>query len=524
MSIRKKLILSYIAMIVVPVVLVAITAIAVFSAAGRGSDQAKPAAPNQKELVTGEWSEGFLFAVGREPGLLSDETFLHATDERLAEMGMGMAVARNGRLLHLSEGLVPSARAAGGDEALLGRLDAYETAHRSDWGGGGNPWHSGYLKLGDASYEVDRKTVAEDTVYMLKNTSERHNWFQTGFPLIPIALILGIVLTNGLLTYFVSRSIIRPLQALKRAAERIKDGDLGEAALVRRKDEIGEVGAAFEEMRLRLKESIALQLQYEDNRKELLSNISHDLKTPIAAIAGCAEGLRSGIADTPDKRMKYIDMIASKTNDMDRMIDELFLFSKLDLKREPFRFETIDLAGYLRQIADEMKHDPLFQGVRISLDVPDEGRPEPVTADREKLGRVIANIANNSLKFMDKDERELSISLRPGPAESEVSVRIRDNGRGIAPEALPLVFERFYRADPSRNAAAGGSGLGLSIVRQLVEAHGGTVWAESEPGVGTTIGFTLTRAVPKEEAEEPGDGTDQADEGGEGHERDGRNG
>ncbi|WP_246470099.1 sensor histidine kinase [Cohnella nanjingensis] len=487
-------------MIVIPVVLVAATAIAAFSSFGGGEAADKPQPPFQsQQLFAGEWSEGFLFAVVREPKLLADEPFLRAADERLAEMNMGLAVERDGRLLHLSEALAPSAQAAGSDGELLNALKAYTLERERDRDVGGPPWKAYYLQLGELSYSVDRQTVDGDTVYFLKNTSDRLRLFQRFFPLIPLALILGIVLTNGLLTYFVSRSIIRPLQALKRAAERIKDGELGETALVRRKDEIGEVGEAFEEMRLRLKESIALQLQYEDNRKELLSNISHDLKTPIAAIAGCVEGLRGGIADTPDKRVKYVDMIGRKAADMDRMIDELFLFSKLDLKREPFRFETIDLAGYLRRIAEEMTHDPQFKGVRIQLDAPEPGRAVPVTADREKLGRVIANIAANSLKFMDKDERELSISLKPGPSEAEVAVRIRDNGRGIGPEALPRVFERFYRADPSRNAAAGGSGLGLSIVRQLIEAHGGTVWAESEPGRGTTIAFTLKRAAQDEE-------------------------
>ncbi|CAM3931197.1 HAMP domain-containing histidine kinase [Paenibacillus alkaliterrae] len=141
-------------------------------------------------------------------------------------------------------------------------------------------------------------------------------------------------LTSLLLTYFVSRSIIRPIKKLEAAALQIKEGDLSHTVVATTKGEIGQLSIAFEEMRVRLKHSIDQSLQYEENRKQLLSHISHDLKTPISAIKGYVEGIMDGIANTEEKRKRYMETIYLKATDMDQLIDELFLFSKLDLQTE----------------------------------------------------------------------------------------------------------------------------------------------------------------------------------------------
>ncbi|WP_148927922.1 sensor histidine kinase [Paenibacillus methanolicus] len=316
------------------------------------------------------------------------------------------------------------------------------------------------------------------------------------FPIVALSLIGAVVLTNGLLTYFVSRSILRPIKALKQAAEHIKEGDLEHPLqMKKRRDELGRLGSAFEEMRLRLKESIRVQLQVEEDRKELISSISHDLKTPITAITGCADIMRDGIADTPEKQLKYINMIHRKAADMDRMIDELFLFSKLDLKKLPFTFVTVDLTAFLADCAEELRLQS--QAGSDRLDVVFEhsgGEPAIAMADREKLGRAIMNIVENSLKHMDKPEKRLTFKLATDSVEARadmVAVSIADNGPGIEREALPRIFERFYRADEARTSERGGSGLGLAIVKQIIEEHGGRVWAESIVGSGTVISFSL---------------------------------
>ena len=292
-----------------------------------------------------------------------------------------------------------------------------------------------------------------------------------------------------MLNYLVSRSIIKPISKLKNGAEKIKVGDLNFVIDTSSNDEIGVLNKAFEEMRIKLKESINLQIQYEENRKELLSNISHDLKTPITSIIGYVEGIKDGVANTPEKMEKYLSTVYSKAKDMDSLIDELFLFSKLDLKKEPFHFENVEMNKYIGSYIDEIYLDLLQQGIKIEFSQANESIK--VTADREKLKRVLSNLVSNCVKYMNKEEKKISFSLNE--QLNEVIVEVTDNGQGIDSTALPFIFERFYRAEQSRNSQTGGSGLGLAIAKQIVEEHGGKIWATSEIDKGTSIFFSLKK-------------------------------
>jgi len=246
-------------------------------------------------------------------------------------------------------------------------------------------------------------------------------------------------------------------------------------------------------MRIKLKDSVQLQLQYEENRKELLSNISHDLKTPITSIIGYVEGIKDGVANTEEKMDKYLTTIYTKAKDMDLLIDELFLFSKLDLKKLPFNVETIDLHQYIRDYVEEASFDLVSRD--IQLQYTSFNKPLYVKADRDKLRRVLANLLSNSEKYMDKQEKQITISLLE--KSDEVIIQVMDNGIGIDPHALPLIFDRFYRAELSRNSQTGGSGLGLAIAKQIVLEMGGDIWGTSELNKGTSIFFSLKKAEEK---------------------------
>jgi len=325
-------------------------------------------------------------------------------------------------------------------------------------------------------------------------------------PILLLVILLAIAATNAGLTMWISRSIIKPLYALKKAAEKIKDGDLNFTVKPTTRDEIGELSVAFEEMRYRLKESLDRGVQYEENRKELIASISHDLKTPITAIKGYVEGLRDGIANSPEKMDKYIRTIYTKAEDLDRLIDELFLYSKLDLNKTPFNLEMVELNRCIGDGLEELMFDAEKAGVAIDFR-PSTASPLLVAADREKLKRVLGNIIENSLKYMKLAREQSDASPLTGlvtvelvDGEHEVTVRIEDNGPGIDAAELPFIFDRFYRVDRSRNSSTGGSGLGLAIVKQIVEGHGGRIWAESAVGRGTTVYFTLRKASEGEEA------------------------
>lgn len=493
MSIRTKLLLSYIAMIIIPIVVFMSTSILLFALFFKdlmGNDRLSSIREGRRlqEFANGmmqlnQWSEGLGLVSRYNPDLLTDDDFLRKADEEMRQVKSGFAVEKDHRLIYAS--------------SMIDTPDLYERI--SDFmlesrGYGKRYGHHKFEMNGNSysvsAYQATYSDQSKGAVYFFENTGKYAAFSQSFFPLLFLFLLVVLGLTNGLLTYLVSRSIIRPLNELKKAAEHIKEGDLDHELKMGRKDELGELSQTFEEMRLRLRESIRIQLQYEENRKELVSNISHDLKTPITAITGCVEGLRDGIADTPEKRMKYIDMIHKKTSDMDRLIDELMMYSKLDLKRLPFLFEKVDINAMLDDYADELRLNPKNAGVIFKYDR--LARPVYAIADREKLGRVVANIVDNSLKHMDKQDGAVTFELQDG--REEVTVAIADNGRGIGVQSLPYIFERFYRADPSRNTSTGGSGLGLAIVKQIVEEHGGKVWADSTEGQGTRIAFTLKKS------------------------------
>lgn len=330
---------------------------------------------------------------------------------------------------------------------------------------------------------------SEGSIFVLRKASSYAELIRELFPILSGLMLFLFIMIIGILNYLVSRSIIKPISILKEGAERIKSGDLNFEIKAISNDEIGQLNRAFEEMRIKLKESVNLQLQYEENRKELLSNISHDLKTPITSIIGYVEGIKDGVANTPQKMDKYLSTVYLKAKDMDSLIDELFLFSKLDLKKEPFHFETVELDKYMRDYVDELYLDLLQQGIQIELYL--LNKPIYVTADREKLKRVLANLMNNCVKYMNKDRKNISIALNE--RLDDVVVKVTDNGQGVEPSALPHIFERFYRAEQSRNSQTGGSGLGLAIAKQIIVEHGGEIWAKSVFGKGTTLFFSLKK-------------------------------
>lgn len=291
--------------------------------------------------------------------------------------------------------------------------------------------------------------------------------------------------------FWLYKSIVHPLNKLKTAAENIKDGNLNFSVAAETDDEIGEVCVAFEEMRLKLKGQIERNIQYEKESKELISNISHDLKTPMTAIKGYIEGIMDGVADTEEKRNRYIRTVYNKVNDMNSLIEELFLYAKLDSNSVTYSFAKVNVDAYFQDCVEEISLDLESQGVDFGyFNYAD--RDTVIIADPEQLKRVVNNIIGNSVKY-SSPERKLMISLRIMEEAEFVKIEIEDNGKGIAKNEVPLIFDRCYRTDASRNSSKGGSGLGLSIAKKIIEEHGGKIWAVSTEGVGTTMCFVLRK-------------------------------
>lgn len=300
-------------------------------------------------------------------------------------------------------------------------------------------------------------------------------------------ILVFTALSVGLWIY---RSIAVPLVKLKKATKNIKEGNLDFVLEVEGNDEFSQLCQDFEEMRKRLKESTEEKILMDKENKELISNISHDLKTPITAVKGYVEGIMDGVADTPEKMDRYVRTIYNKTNEMDHLINELTFYSKIDTNRIPYTFSKLNVEDYFSDCAEELGLEMETRGIElVYANYVEKG--VQVIADGEQIRRVIHNIVSNAIKYMEKPRG--IIQLRVKDVGDFIQVEIEDNGKGIAAKDLPYIFERFYRTDVSRNSSKGGSGIGLSIVKKIMEDHGGKVWATSRLGIGTIMYFVLRK-------------------------------
>lgn len=300
-------------------------------------------------------------------------------------------------------------------------------------------------------------------------------------------ILVFTALSIGLWIY---RSIATPLVKLKKATQNIKEGNLDFVLDVEGNDEFSELCQDFEEMRKRLKESAEEKIILDKENKELISNISHDLKTPITAVKGYVEGIMDGVADTPEKMDRYVKTIYNKTNEMDHLINELTFYSKIDTNRIPYTFSKLNVEDYFSDCAEEVGLELETRGIELVYANYVESGVQ-VIADGEQIRRVIHNLISNAIKYMDKPKGIIQIRIKD--VGDFIQVEIEDNGKGIAAKDIVYIFDRFYRTDVSRNSSKGGSGIGLSIVKKILEDHGGKVWATSRLGIGTIMYFVLRK-------------------------------
>ncbi|SCY32374.1 sensor histidine kinase [Alkaliphilus peptidifermentans] len=481
MSIKLRLLLSYIGLLVIPIILLVIVSffarfyyIGDFQKEYPGVDTIHKA----KQVVA---ERDAIFSTIKQTALISpqsfeDEDFLFYYEDKLNGFNSGLIVRKNNEIIYsplrmtniIEENPLPQ----------FGEY-VYEQSYPLDTTIKG-------LQIYQHDFFFDDSS--KGSVFMITNVEPMMRSMQNFINMLMISTVVILILTNGTLTYLVAGSIVKPLNKLKTSANRIREGDLDFEININSKDEIGELSNAFEEMRKRLKESLDTQFQYEENRKELFTNISHDLKTPITTIKGYVEGIKDGVADTPHKIEKYINTIYTKTVDVDRLIDDLFLFSKLDLSKLPLHLNRINISKYMVDLLEELNFDLEKKNVMMNYEN-QVASSTFVLVDVMQLKRVIVNVIENAVKFMDKSEGIINFIVNQ--KDDYILFEIRDNGQGISKDKLPYIFDRFYRADPSRNSLIGGSGLGLAIAKKIIEEHSGEMWAESIEGLGTSIFFTI---------------------------------
>ena len=257
-------------------------------------------------------------------------------------------------------------------------------------------------------------------------------------------------------------------------------------------DEIGDLIDDFNNMREHINMLLADNRAKKRMTREMIVNMSHDLKTPLTVIKGYAEGLKEGVANTPIKQEKYVSIIYSKVAEMNSLIDELSTYAKIDSDAINYNFIAVDINEYLKEGFEEIRTDLEMNDFDVNFRPYSWGKLY-VIADAAQLKRVINNLISNSKKYAAKD-RKGKIDISVGIMQEFVSIAIEDNGIGIPKESLKKVFERLYRVDESRNSKIAGSGLGLAIVKKIIEDHSGKIWAESTNGEGTKIVILLRNA------------------------------
>ncbi len=411
---------------------------------------------------------------------LDDDEFLTRLNRILEEKYSYVITTKNGEKAFIGEGIaqydftpiLPSY-----DEIGSGKMKNFYVDNEEQF----------LIKAEKFEYEDKSKGV----IYIVTKTEEQLEEVSILLTEIAIIAVLIFILTAMLLTIWLYNTVMKPLRNLKAATEKIAKGELDFKVVKYEDDEFGDLTDSFEVMRAKLKESVEANLLYDAESKELISNISHDLKTPITTIKGYVEGLMDGVASTPEKQAKYLKTIYNKSIDMDRLISELTLYSQIDTNKIPYNFIKVSIDGYMKEFYEEIAMDLEQRGMQISYENLLH-KEQKVLMDPEQLRRVLNNIVGNSVKYIDKSPGK--VDIRVENMDDCVHVSISDNGKGIEQKDIEKIFERFYRTDASRNSKKGGSGIGLAIVKKIVEAHGGSIWAESVYEEGTTIHFTLKKA------------------------------
>ncbi|MDO4198060.1 MAG: HAMP domain-containing sensor histidine kinase [Erysipelotrichaceae bacterium] len=473
MTIRKRLFISNIIMIVIPVIstilagLICAGLIWLFFVSGAGLKVSDSEDFNVVCQAMTEMAERNIQS-GGDYSVLEEMMDFNGIEAQI--ISEGKVIYSYGDEDHFDDEVFTDAKNVGGDMML--RVD------------GRNIYHS-VRKIDNSTYDI----------YFVSGNYLGKGDYGTlkvllGLSAIVIAFVvfISVILTNRFLTSFVFEKIEEPLDILGKGVGEIAEGNLDYQISYDYEDEFTPVCNDFNDMARHLKESVDTIQSQEKSRKELLAGISHDIRSPLTSIQAYVEGLLDGVASTEEMKKHYLEVIHDKTLDLDRLVSQLFLFSKMDMGEFPETPEIIKLDETIKDILDNSLENYQNQGLSIS----EELNPVPVNADPVWIQRIVSNILDNSVKYKNKDEGHAEIKLYK--EDDKAILTISDDGPGVPEENLPYIFDVFYRADSARKDPGKGSGLGLAIVSRTIEHMGGTVSAEKSDmgGLEVKMSFPLT--------------------------------
>lgn len=341
---------------------------------------------------------------------------------------------------------------------------------------------------------VDENYKVEDAT---KRTSIRDltNMILSRTGLIAFVIIMFFAVSIVIISLITSKTLIKPIKKISRAANELARGNLDYSISYDSTNELGQAVNSFNDMRIRLKESVKSQKEADEQRQELVAGIAHDLRTPLTSAKGYAEGIVDGIADTDEKKRRYAETILQSIDDTEHILDDLLDFSRLELTGYKLNLVDVNVMEFWSDgvlAIGEMLENAGFD-FEYRFNCTDKAI---VSLDPDRFERVISNIISNSVKYAREDVRG-KINLEINEYEHTIIIAIEDNGIGVDKESLPKIFDTMFRADPARTKVSDGSGLGLSVCKQIVSLHGGSIWASSEVNKGLKMYISLPKQKEK---------------------------
>ena len=479
MKIHTRMVITFLAVALVPLVMMVIVFCLLRMSLIASRDDGFQLGGNMEQIVikVDELYSDICGRIEEDPGCMEDKSYLQDVSGELSSLSATLVVRKSGELYF-------SGNSRMSDE-VWNRLPEYG----SETSGADSGIYFGDLEEFVRQYDFVFSDGSKGTLFILVNANTVMNRKLTVDMFVSMILIL--LITALLVTFWNKKGMLDPMSELSRGLTQVREGNFD--YVIEHTGERGEVGELFrnyEDMRMRLRENEERSAEQEKKNRELISNISHDLKTPITSIKGYVEGILDGVASTPEKQEKYLRTIYNKAVDMDKLLNELTLYSSVENDRIKYNFLKLNVTDYFRDCIEEVGLDMETRGIAFNYvnTLPSKTR---IIADPEQLRKVINNIIGNSIKYMDKPSKTISMRVLDGG--DDIIVEIEDNGKGVAVNDITRIFERFYRSDSARNTAQGGSGIGLSIVKKIIEDHGGHIWATSKLGEGTCMHFVIRK-------------------------------
>lgn len=315
-----------------------------------------------------------------------------------------------------------------------------------------------------------------------------------------LALVALIVLSSIVVFKRQIKRITVPMNALLDGVDRIENGDYDTPIPPLQYSEFDQLAVNINRMQERLKLSRSLKEEFEENRAVMIAGISHDLRTPVTSIRSYVQGLKDGVASTPEKQAHYLNVIAKKADDIEGLVESLFMISKMQMNAHHYHLIPVEVGKFLATTLDSASAD--FDANRVNLQFSNAaGRELWADIDPTEFSRAIWNVLHNSVKHNATKTVKISVTL--SVHSSKISILMQDNGSGVADSELPFLFDLFYRADPARSNPAEGHGLGLAIVKNIVEGHAGSVAARNDNG------FVVEILIPEKKMENAHENSDR---------------